>query len=81
MLGAVLVKEVSWRATFYLLLPFIAGTAALQMWLLPAKKVTGDWKMKVRSIDYVGCTLSLVATTLLLVRIVLLPHAVVGCYY
>ena len=79
MLGAVLIKEVSWRATFYLLLPFIAGTAALQMWLLPAKKVTGDWKMKVRSIDYVGCILSLVATTLLLVRIVLLPHAIGEC--
>lgn len=39
----------------------------MQWWLLPSRKVTGDWRSKLASIDYVGCAMALSASTLLLV--------------
>ena len=67
LLSGVLVEHLSWRACFWILLPVIALAAVLQYLYIPSKATTGDWKAKLRSIDYLGSFLMLTATVMLLV--------------
>lgn len=70
MLGGVLVETLGWRSAFYIILPLIVVCILTQWWLIPSKPMTGSWKTKMASVDYVGSILILAATVFLLVGLV-----------
>jgi hypothetical protein len=69
-LGGVLVEALGWRSAFYIILPFIVICIITQYLLIPSKPMTGSWKAKMASIDYIGSLLILTATVFLLVGLV-----------
>ncbi|PWN29585.1 MFS general substrate transporter [Jaminaea rosea] len=73
--GAVLAQKATWRDQYRIMLPLSAVAGAIAWRFLPLKKVEGDWKRKVRAIDWTGAALSLVATLL-----VVLGLSWVGAY-
>ncbi|EQB44724.1 hypothetical protein CGLO_16503 [Colletotrichum gloeosporioides Cg-14] len=56
----------SWRWIFRLNLPLTALSAVCALFFMPLRKVTGDWKLKTRAIDFVGILLALAGTTSLM---------------
>ncbi|KAI8163271.1 Efflux pump dotC [Colletotrichum sp. SAR 10_70] len=56
----------SWRWIFRLNLPLTALSAVCALFFMPLRKVTGDWKVKTRAIDFVGILLALAGTTSLM---------------
>ncbi|KAF5520765.1 Efflux pump FUS6 [Colletotrichum aenigma] len=56
----------SWRWIFRLNLPLAALSAVCALFFMPLRKVTGDWKVKTRAIDFVGILLALAGTTSLM---------------
>lgn len=56
----------SWRWIFRLNLPLTVITTLCAIFLMPLKKVEGDWKLKLKAIDFLGVLLALGATTCLI---------------
>lgn len=56
----------SWRWIFRLNLPLTFITTLCAIFLMPLKKVEGDWKLKLKAIDFFGVLLALGATTMLI---------------
>ncbi|KNG90697.1 MFS drug transporter [Aspergillus nomiae NRRL 13137] len=60
------INKDSWRWIFRLNLPLTAITTLCVLFFMPLRKVTGDWKMKLKAIDFVGAFLALGSTAVLL---------------
>lgn len=60
------INEDSWRWIFRLNLPLTAITVLAVFFFMPLRKVTGDWKLKLKAIDFVGAGLALGGTAVLL---------------
>lgn len=56
----------SWRWIFRLNLPLTALTTLAVFFFMPLRKVTGDWRAKLRAVDFVGAFLALGGTAVLL---------------
>ncbi|KAL4965313.1 putative MFS drug transporter [Aspergillus stella-maris] len=56
----------SWRWIFRLNLPLTALTTLAVFFFMPLRPVTGDWKVKLRAIDFIGAALALAGTAVLL---------------
>ena len=57
----------SWRWIFRLNLLLTPLTTGFVWFFMPLKKVEGDWKVKLKAIDFVGVILALASSTLLVV--------------
>ncbi|KAF4760579.1 hypothetical protein HAV15_007379 [Penicillium sp. str.  len=53
------ISEDSWRWIFRLNLPLTALTTLAVLFFMPLRKVTGDWKVKLKAIDFFGALLAL----------------------
>ncbi|PGH06737.1 hypothetical protein GX51_02178 [Blastomyces parvus] len=60
----------SWRWIFRLNLPITVLTTACVMFFMPLKKVEGDWKLKLRAIDFTGVLLALGGTVVLMLGLI-----------
>ncbi|KAL2838414.1 major facilitator superfamily domain-containing protein [Aspergillus pseudodeflectus] len=60
------ISDDSWRWIFRLNLPLTALTTLCVLFFMPLRKVTGDWKLKLKAIDFVGASLALAGTAVLL---------------
>ncbi|KAL3491993.1 major facilitator superfamily domain-containing protein [Aspergillus germanicus] len=60
------ISDDSWRWIFRLNLPLTALTTICVLFFMPLRKVTGDWKLKLKAIDFVGASLALAGTAVLL---------------
>ncbi|KAE8371691.1 major facilitator superfamily domain-containing protein [Aspergillus bertholletiae] len=60
------INEDSWRWIFRLNLPLTAITTLCVLFFMPLRKVTGDWKIKLKAIDFFGAFLALGSTAVLL---------------
>ncbi|OJJ06794.1 hypothetical protein ASPVEDRAFT_46143 [Aspergillus versicolor CBS 583.65] len=60
------ISEDSWRWIFRLNLPLTAICTLCVLFFMPLRKVTGDWKLKLKAIDFVGAALALAGTAVLL---------------
>ncbi|KAK5788552.1 hypothetical protein VI817_009510 [Penicillium citrinum] len=56
----------SWRWIFRLNLPLTALTTIFVLFFMPLRKVEGDWKLKLKAIDFFGALLALGGTAVLL---------------
>ncbi|OQD73700.1 hypothetical protein PENDEC_c014G03765 [Penicillium decumbens] len=56
----------SWRWIFRLNLPLTAITTLACFFFMPLRKVEGDWKLKVKAIDFIGALLALGGTSVFL---------------
>ncbi|KAK5636049.1 hypothetical protein RRF57_011761 [Xylaria bambusicola] len=55
-----------WRNIFRLSLPLTVLTTLCVVFFMPLKKVEGDWKVKLKAVDFIGITLTLAGTTIFL---------------
>ncbi|RWA08275.1 hypothetical protein EKO27_g6834 [Xylaria grammica] len=55
-----------WRNIFRLSLPLTVLTTLCVVFFMPLKKVEGDWKLKLRAVDFIGIALTLAGTTIFL---------------
>lgn len=60
------ISEDSWRWIFRLNLPLTVATTLAVLFIMPLRKVEGDWKVKVKAIDFVGVLLALGGTSVFL---------------
>ncbi|KAL4862820.1 hypothetical protein BDV12DRAFT_206967 [Aspergillus spectabilis] len=60
------ISDDSWRWIFRLNLPLTALTTLSVLFFMPLRRVTGDWKLKLKAIDFVGAALALAGTAVLL---------------
>ncbi|KAJ5179413.1 hypothetical protein N7492_002623 [Penicillium capsulatum] len=60
------ISEDSWRWIFRLNLPLTALTTLCVLFFMPLRKVEGDWKLKLKAIDFFGALLALGGTSVLL---------------
>ncbi|GFN10866.1 hypothetical protein AtubIFM56815_008436 [Aspergillus tubingensis] len=56
----------SWRWIFRLMLPLTAISILAVMFFMPLRKVTGDWKAKLKAVDFFGVFLALGGTAVLM---------------
>lgn len=56
----------SWRWIFRLNMPLTLVTTAGVVFFMPLKKVEGDWRMKLKAVDFTGIILALAGTTVLM---------------
>ncbi|KAJ5966473.1 hypothetical protein N7481_013187 [Penicillium waksmanii] len=56
----------SWRWIFRLNLPLTALTTLFVLFFMPLRKVEGDWRLKLKAIDFFGALLALGGTAVLL---------------
>lgn len=56
----------SWRWIFRLNLPLTALTTLCVLFFMPLRKVQGDWRVKLKAVDFVGIFLALGGTAVLL---------------
>ncbi|KAJ5579995.1 uncharacterized protein N7459_005980 [Penicillium hispanicum] len=56
----------SWRWIFRLNLPLTALTTLCVLFFMPLRKVVGDWKVKLKAVDFLGALLALGGTSVLL---------------
>ncbi|KAL1962023.1 hypothetical protein VTN77DRAFT_667 [Rasamsonia byssochlamydoides] len=56
----------SWRWIFRLNMPLTGLTTLCCFFFMPLRKVDGDWRVKLKAIDFVGCLLALGGTSVLL---------------
>ncbi|KAI0470887.1 MFS general substrate transporter [Xylariaceae sp. FL0804] len=61
------ISEDSWRWIFRLNLPLTAITTACVVFIMPLKKVQGDWRLKLKAVDFIGVALALAGTSVLLI--------------
>ncbi|GAA5832182.1 hypothetical protein JCM11251_004270 [Rhodosporidiobolus azoricus] len=66
-LGAIFTQYVTWRWTFWITPPLGVVTILIIWFLLPLKHVTGDFKTKLRQMDWLGTVLALAMTILFMV--------------
>ncbi|KAI1826115.1 major facilitator superfamily domain-containing protein [Xylaria intraflava] len=55
-----------WRNIFRLNLPLTFLTTICVVFFMPLKKVEGDWKLKLKAVDFIGIALTLSGTTIFL---------------
>ncbi|GAP93408.1 putative tetracycline efflux protein [Rosellinia necatrix] len=55
-----------WRNIFRLSLPLTVLTTLCVVFFMPLKKVEGDWKLKLKAVDFIGIALTLAGTTIFL---------------
>ncbi|EMR62672.1 hypothetical protein MGN70_008960 [Eutypa lata] len=55
----------SWRWIFRLNLPLTALTTLCVLFFMPLKKVEGDWRLKLKAIDFLGVLLALAGSTII----------------
>ncbi|KAI1805390.1 MFS general substrate transporter [Daldinia bambusicola] len=60
------ISEDSWRWIFRLNLPLTLLTTCCVIFIMPLKKVEGDWKLKLKAVDFLGITLTLAGVTILM---------------
>ncbi|KAM5356481.1 hypothetical protein ACJ41O_003127 [Fusarium nematophilum] len=53
----------SWRWIFRMQLPLTVFTPACVLFFMPLKKVEGDWKLKLKAVDFLGIFLALAGMT------------------
>ncbi|KAM4054579.1 major facilitator superfamily protein [Hirsutella rhossiliensis] len=56
----------SWRWIFRLNLPLTVLTTGCAVFFMPLKKVQGDWKMKLKAVDFVGIFLAFAGMTVVI---------------
>ncbi|PYH34914.1 putative MFS drug transporter [Aspergillus neoniger CBS 115656] len=56
----------SWRWIFRLMLPLTVISILAVMFFMPLRKVTGDWKAKLKAVDFFGAFLALGGTAVLM---------------
>ncbi|KAI1492573.1 permease of the major facilitator superfamily [Biscogniauxia mediterranea] len=56
----------SWRWIFRLNLPLTVLTTACVIFFMPLKKVEGNWRLKLKAVDFIGVALALAGTSILL---------------
>ncbi|WVW84312.1 hypothetical protein I302_106346 [Kwoniella bestiolae CBS 10118] len=66
-LGAILAEKVRWSWAFWIIAPLSALTMVLIQFTVPLKPVSGDFKEKLKSMDWIGSVLSLTMTVTILV--------------
>lgn len=60
------ISEESWRWIFRLNLPLTLLTTLAVLFIMPLRKVEGDWRLKVKAMDFVGVLLALGGTSVFL---------------
>lgn len=60
------ISEDSWRWIFRLNLPLTALTTLCVLFFMPLRPVEGDWKLKLKAVDFFGALLALGGTAVLL---------------
>ncbi|KAI1475327.1 MFS general substrate transporter [Daldinia eschscholtzii] len=60
------ISEDSWRWIFRLNLPLTLLTTCCVVFIMPLKKVEGDWKLKLKAVDFLGIALTLAGVTVLM---------------
>ncbi|KAF9440258.1 MFS general substrate transporter, partial [Macrolepiota fuliginosa MF-IS2] len=65
MIGGALAQKASWRWCFWLTIPLGLFAIAVVNYILPLKPVRGDIRKKLLVVDYIGCVLTLVGCTLI----------------
>ncbi|KAI0095925.1 MFS general substrate transporter [Daldinia grandis] len=60
------ISEDSWRWIFRLNLPLTLLTTCCVVFIMPLKKVEGDWKLKLKAVDFLGIILTLAGVTVLM---------------
>jgi MFS family permease len=66
-LGGAIVQGASWRWIFWLIPMMTVPTSIVIVFFLPLKHQSGDYVEKIKKIDYVGITLNIASTLLLLI--------------
>ncbi|WRT68119.1 uncharacterized protein IL334_005094 [Kwoniella shivajii] len=66
-LGAILAEKVRWSWAFWVIAPLSTLTMGLIHFTVPLRPVSGDFKEKLRSMDWIGSVLSLTMTVCILV--------------
>ncbi|KAG9254291.1 MFS general substrate transporter [Emericellopsis atlantica] len=56
----------SWRWIFRMNMPLTLVTTGAVIFFMPLKKVEGDWKMRLKAVDFVGIFLALAGTVVLM---------------
>ncbi|KAI0884042.1 MFS general substrate transporter [Annulohypoxylon maeteangense] len=60
------ISEDSWRWIFRLNLPLTLLTTCCVVFIMPLKKVEGDWKLKLKAVDFIGIILTLAGVSVLM---------------
>lgn len=60
------ISEDSWRWIFRLNLPLTALTTLCVLFFMPLRKVEGDWRLKLKAVDFFGALLALGGTSVFL---------------
>ncbi|KAI1654007.1 MFS general substrate transporter [Daldinia decipiens] len=60
------ISEDSWRWIFRLNLPLTLLTTCCVVFIMPLKKVEGNWKLKLKAVDFLGIILTLAGVTVLM---------------
>ncbi|KAI2609044.1 MFS general substrate transporter [Hypoxylon fragiforme] len=60
------ISEDSWRWIFRLNLPLTLLATCCVIFIMPLKKVEGDWKLKLKAVDFVGIALTLAGVSVLM---------------
>ncbi|QKX61383.1 uncharacterized protein TRUGW13939_08531 [Talaromyces rugulosus] len=60
------ISEDSWRWIFRLNLPLTALTTLCVLFFMPLRKVEGDWRLKLKAVDFLGALLALGGTSVFL---------------
>ncbi|KAI8957048.1 MFS general substrate transporter [Daldinia sp. FL1419] len=60
------ISEDSWRWIFRLNLPLTLLTTFCVIFIMPLKKVEGDWKLKLKAVDFLGILLTLAGVAVLM---------------
>ncbi|KAH8924037.1 MFS general substrate transporter [Atractiella rhizophila] len=69
LLGGVFTSKLNWRWCFWINLPLGAVSLVLIVFLLPLRRVKGEVLQKVKQVDWVGTTLTLIASILVLLAL------------
>ncbi|KAI0160049.1 MFS general substrate transporter [Hypoxylon sp. FL1284] len=60
------ISEDSWRWIFRLNLPLTLLTTCCVVFIMPLKKVEGDWRLKLKAVDFLGIALTLSGVSVLM---------------
>lgn len=69
LMGGALTSRAGWRWSLWYDVPWIAFIIGLAYFTLPASKITGNTKAKLKLVDWFGVIVSVAAILLLLVRL------------